>query len=101
MTSLIVVAVRIGRCCAMLPVLTHRSWRRFDVSAPRIVQIVAIRNTICGVSMPDNQLANPLLFDLDDTDLSQYKHLDEQYQDWNRVRDICAHIAVDVIHPML
>ena len=34
-------------------------------------------------------------------DLSQYKHLDEQYQDWNVVRDICAHIAVDVIHPML
>ena len=56
MTSLIVVAVRIGRFCAMLPVLTHRSWRRFDVSAPRIVQIAAIRNTICGVSMPDNQL---------------------------------------------
>ena len=48
-----------------------------------------------------NQLSNPLPFDLDDTDLSQYKHLDEQYQDWNRVRDICAHIAVDVIHPML
>ena len=275
MTSLIVVAVRIGRFCAMLPVLTHRSWRRFDVSAPRIVQIVAIRNTICGVSMPDNQLpewetllssaehlqkivpgavlvggtaaatyahhrvsmdhdhvltdlkerfdgiladlesvagwqtarvkrpvlilgsldgvetgvrqlirseplqtveievegvrltvptkeemfrvksvlalkrnatrdyldiaamgcllgddgvrnalvkfdtyypqpngasplqqlanqlANPLPFDLDDTDLSQYKHLEKQYQDWNHVRDICAHIAVGVIHPML
>ena len=48
-----------------------------------------------------NQLSNPLPFDLDDTDLSQYKHLDEQYQDWGVVRDICAHIAVDVIHPML
>ena len=47
-----------------------------------------------------NQLSNPLPFDLDDTDLSQYKHLDEMYQDWNRVRDICAHIAVGVIHPM-
>ena len=30
-----------------------------------------------------------------------HKHLDEKYQDRNRVRDICAHIAVDVIHPML
>jgi len=38
---------------------------------------------------------------LDDTDLSQYKHLAEMYQDWDRVRGICAHIAVDVIHPML
>ena len=57
-----------------------------------------------GASPPQqlaNQLSNPLPFDLDDTDLSQYKHLDEQYQDWNVVRDICAHIAVDVIHPML
>jgi GTP-binding protein LepA len=48
-----------------------------------------------------NQLANPLPYDLDETDLSQYKHLDEKYQDWNHVRDICAHIAVAVIHKML
>ena len=48
-----------------------------------------------------NQLANPLPYDLDETDLSQYKHLDAQYQDWNHVRDICAHIAVAVIHNML
>ena len=86
MTSLIVVAVRIGRFCAMLPVLTHRSWRRFDVSAPRIVQIAAIRNTICGVSMPDKPLP-------------EWDALDSL--DWNHVRDICAHIAVGVIHPML
>ena len=48
-----------------------------------------------------NQLANPLPYDLDETDLSQYKHLDVQYQDWNHVRDMCAHIAVAVIHRML
>ena len=48
-----------------------------------------------------NQLANPLPFDLDETDLSQYKHLDPRYQDWKSVRGACAHIAVDVIHPML
>ena len=48
-----------------------------------------------------NQLANPLPYDLDETDLSQYKNLDRQYQDWSHVRDICAHIAVAVIHPML
>ena len=48
-----------------------------------------------------NQLANPLPYDLDETDLSQYKHLDSQYQDWNHVRGTCAHIAVAVIHPML
>lgn len=48
-----------------------------------------------------NQLANPLPFDLDDTDLSQYKHLEPRFQEWSHVRDICAHIAVGIIHPML
>jgi len=48
-----------------------------------------------------NQLANPLPYDLDETDLTQYKHLDIRYQDWNHVCDICMHIAVAVIHPML
>ena len=33
--------------------------------------------------------------------LIRSKPLDTMYQDWNRVRDICAHIAVGVIHPML
>lgn len=48
-----------------------------------------------------NQLANPLPYDLDEMDLSQYKHLDVHYQDWNHVRHICGHIAVAVIHKML
>ena len=48
-----------------------------------------------------NQLARPLPYDLDETDLSQYKNLDRQYQDWNRVCEICAHISIAIIHPML
>lgn len=48
-----------------------------------------------------NQLANPLPFDLDDTDLSQYKHLEPRFQEWSHVCDICAHIAIGIIHPML
>ena len=40
------------------------------------------------------QLAAPLPFDLDDTDLSQYKHLVPRWQDWNRVREFCGKIAV-------
>ena len=81
----------------------------------------ATRNTIFGASMPDkpipswdallssaahlqqlaNQLANPLPFDLDDTNLAEYKHLIKEYQDWNNIRQICSGIAVNVIHPML
>ena len=48
-----------------------------------------------------NQFANPIPYDLDETDLSQYKHLDPAFHDWSKVCDICAHIAVGVIHPML
>ena len=48
-----------------------------------------------------NQLANPLPFDLDDTDLAEYKHLVKEYQDWNNIRQICSEIAINVIHPML
>ncbi len=40
------------------------------------------------------QLADPLPFDLDDTDLSQYKHLVPRWQDWNRVRGFCGALAI-------
>lgn len=48
-----------------------------------------------------SQLANPLPFDIDDTNLAEYKHLVKEYQDWNHIKELCAHIAVAVIHPML
>lgn len=48
-----------------------------------------------------SQLASPLPFDLDGTNLAEYKHLVKKYQDWNRIRELCAHVAVAVIHPML
>ena len=47
------------------------------------------------------QLANPLPFDIDGTDLKEYKGLVPKYQDWTGVMAICQHIAVDVIQPML
>ena len=39
------------------------------------------------------QLANPMPYDLDDTDLRQYKQLKPEYQDWNRVKGRCAALA--------
>ena len=47
------------------------------------------------------QLANPLPFDLDDTDLREYKSIVAEYQDWNNVRSMCQRIAIDVIQQML
>jgi hypothetical protein len=42
------------------------------------------------------QLANPMPYDLENTDLSEYKQLHPKWHDWNRVKEICANIAVDL-----
>ena len=47
------------------------------------------------------QLSNPLPFDLDDTNLEEYKNLVAEYRNWTNVKTICQHIAVDVIQSML
>jgi hypothetical protein len=42
------------------------------------------------------QLANPMPYDLEDTDLREYRSLHPKWHDWNRVKEICATIAVDL-----
>ena len=42
------------------------------------------------------QLANPMPYDLEQTDLSEYRRLDPKWHDWGRVKEICATIAVDL-----
>ena len=42
------------------------------------------------------QLANPMPYDLENTDLKEYRRLDPKWHDWNRVKEICATIAVDL-----
>ncbi len=42
------------------------------------------------------QLANPVPFDLENTDLNEYRRLHPKWHDWNRVKEICATIAVDL-----
>ena len=42
------------------------------------------------------QLANPMPYDLENTDLTEYRRLDPKWHDWNRVKEICANIAVDL-----
>ena len=39
------------------------------------------------------QLANPVPFDLEGTNLAEYKNLAPQWHDWNRVKAVCAHCA--------
>ncbi len=42
------------------------------------------------------QLANPMPFDLQQTDLSEYRNLHPRWHDWNRVKEVCATIAVEL-----
>jgi hypothetical protein len=42
------------------------------------------------------QLANPMPYDLENTDLTEYRRLDPKWHDWNRVKEICANTAVDL-----
>jgi hypothetical protein len=39
------------------------------------------------------QLANPMPYDLENTELSEYKSLAPQWHDWNAVKAACAHIS--------
>ena len=42
------------------------------------------------------QLSSPLPYDLEGTELSEYKDLAVQWHDWSAVTAVCAHIAVVV-----
>jgi len=42
------------------------------------------------------QLANPLPFDLEETDLSEYKHLAPRWHDWETVKTHSARLAVSI-----
>jgi hypothetical protein len=42
------------------------------------------------------QLANPMPYDLENTDLREYRKLLPQWHDWDRVKEMCATIAVDL-----
>src|SRR6185295_16824761 len=42
------------------------------------------------------QLANAMPFDLEKTDLTEYRNLHPKWHDWNRVKEICSNIAIDL-----
>jgi hypothetical protein len=44
------------------------------------------------------QLANPIPYDLENTDLREYRRLHPKWHDWNRVKEICANIAVELFN---
>jgi hypothetical protein len=42
------------------------------------------------------QLANPLPYDLEQTDLTEYRRLHPRWHDWNAVKHICATLSTDL-----
>ena len=40
------------------------------------------------------QLANAMPYDLEETELSEYKNLDSRWHDWNTVKAVCTHVAI-------
>jgi hypothetical protein len=42
------------------------------------------------------QLANPMPYDLEEMNLSEYKNLHPRWQDWQRVKAACVHCATVV-----
>jgi hypothetical protein len=42
------------------------------------------------------QLASPMPFDLEQTNLAEYKNLAPQWHDWSRVKAVCAHCATSI-----
>ena len=44
-----------------------------------------------------SQLANPMPYDLDQIQLSEYRRLHPDWQDWSRIKKICASVAVGLL----
>jgi len=44
------------------------------------------------------QLSNPMPYDLEDTDLSEYRKLQPKWHDWNLVKEICVAVAFDLFN---
>lgn len=47
------------------------------------------------------QLANPLPFDLEGMKLSEYKHLDGRWHDWEAVKTVCANCAMAIFDQII
>ena len=66
---------------------TSPALRRFDELYPQ-------PNGESALQQLQIQLANPLPYDLDATNLAEYKSLNPRWHDWNQVKEACAHSAM-------
>ena len=67
---------------------TAAALRGFDVLYPQ-------SNGESSLQQLYAQLASPLPYDLEQTNLSEYRHLESRWHDWNDVASACRQIAVN------
>jgi len=42
------------------------------------------------------QLSNPMPYDMEKTDLTEYRRLHPKWHDWDRVKEVCANVAMEL-----
>ena len=77
------VADRIGEAAAA------EAFVRFDPLYPQPSGESALQQMLA-------QLANPKPYDLDGTTLSEYRHLEARWHDWEAIRTVCAHASTAI-----
>ena len=72
---------------AMGPMEAWRALQRFDALYPQ-------KNGTSALLQLQVQLGQPLPFDLEQTDLAEYKNLDPKWHAWSRVLSVCHDLSV-------
>lgn len=70
--------------------------RRVNEALGSLDQLYPQTNGESALQQLQVQLANPMPYDLEDTDLTEYRKLHSKWHDWSRVKEVCATIAVDL-----
>ena len=65
---------------------TAEAFARFDALYPQQSGESALQQMLA-------QLANPKPYDLDGTTLSEYRHLEARWHDWEAIRAVCVHAS--------
>ena len=68
---------------------TAAAFARFDALYPQSTGESALQQMLA-------QLANPKPYDLDGTTLSEYRHLEARWHDWEAIRTVCAHASTAI-----
>jgi hypothetical protein len=71
----------------------HMGDEKTVLALRRLDQLYPQPNEQSALQQLQVQLSSPLPFDLQETNLAEYKNLSPRWHDWNTVRDVCARLA--------